>query len=71
MVGQRLMVDIDGSPLTCCGCGAPLEAVKPSMMVPTGERSSTGTAYIYVVCGPFADGRQPCVALARAKDRSR
>lgn len=67
MTAQRLS-GVDGSPVTCDGCGAPVEAVTEAMKHPVPAESGYGPGVIYIVCGPMPDGSQPCLDKARAHD---
>lgn len=65
---QRL-AGVDGIPVTCDGCGAPLEAVTESMKHPA-PAEEWGEGVIYIACGPMPDGSQPCLDNARALDNA-
>lgn len=70
-IGQRLACCGAGIPVTCDGCGAPVEAVTDAMKHPVPEHFGYGPAVIYIVCGPMPDGRQPCLDVAIMRDRLR
>ncbi len=63
-VPQRL-AGTDGLPITCDGCGAPVEAVTENMKHPVGADHE---GVIYIVCGPMDGGSQPCLERALAYD---
>jgi len=65
-----------GQPITCDGCGAPVEAVTAAMRhtVPLqvahlvyGKENTDGDL-VYIVCAPLPGGTQPCLDLALLAD---
>lgn len=58
-----------GQPITCDGCGIPVEEVTDAMQhpVPTAlARANYGKDHlVYIVCPPRPDGRQPCLDAAQ------
>lgn len=65
-----------GQPITCDGCGAPVEAVTPAMKhpVPSGiaravyGKDNRDGDLVYIVCAPLPGGTQPCLDLALLAD---
>ncbi|WP_148086537.1 hypothetical protein [Micromonospora sp. HM5-17] len=68
------MVEVtpSGRPVTCDGCGAPVEKVTAAMRHPvppdTGLTLYGRPDLEYIVCGPLPDGSQPCLVLAWLAD---
>jgi hypothetical protein len=65
-----------GQPITCDGCGAPVEEVTAAMKHPVplgiadsvyGKDNRNGDL-VYIVCAPLPDGNQPCLVLALLAD---
>lgn len=65
-----------GQPITCDGCGAPVEEVTAAMRHPVpleiahavyGKDNSDG-GLVYIVCEPPPGGTRPCLDLALLAD---
>lgn len=62
-----------GQPVTCDGCGAPVEEVTGPMRHPVPDgiaranygRDNSSGDLVYIVCAPMPDGTQPCLSLAQ------
>lgn len=65
-----------GQPITCDGCGAPVEAVTAAMRHPVPPeiacsvygKDNTDGDLVYIVCAPLPGGTQPCLDLALLAD---
>jgi hypothetical protein len=65
-----------GQPVTCDGCGAPVEAVTAAMRHPVPlevahsvyGKDNTDGDLVYIVCAPLPGGTQPCLDLALLAD---
>lgn len=67
MSTQRLALSLSRSPITCDGCGAPVESVTDAMKHPAPVEE-WGPNVVYIVCAPLAGGSQPCLDRALIND---
>lgn len=65
----------DGQPVTCDGCGAPVERVTDAMKHPVPAKiaqavygRAASPDFVYIVCTPLPGGTQPCLDIALLAD---